>query len=148
MGETDVPDRFAGLPTAEFAFPGPLRDQLVGAILDGSKVSTTGLAVEYELEDEPMPMVGQRSLVIDSLNRPVAVIEVTSIAVVPLADVDLAHAIDEGEGHTTVAAWRADHETFWHGEDVRAVLGDPAFTVTDATPVVLERFKLIERLDH
>ncbi len=54
-GPTDA----AGLPTAEFAFPGRLRDRLVAAILDGSKTSTTGLAVEYELEDEPLPQVGR-----------------------------------------------------------------------------------------
>ena len=43
------------LPVAEFAFPGPLRDQLVAAILDGSKTTTTGLLVEYEREAEPLP---------------------------------------------------------------------------------------------
>lgn len=40
-------DRYAGLPKAEFAFPGPLRDQLVAAILSGEKTSTTGLMAEY-----------------------------------------------------------------------------------------------------
>lgn len=39
----------ASLPKAEFAFPGPLRDQLVAAILDGSKTSTTGLVADYEI---------------------------------------------------------------------------------------------------
>ncbi|WP_281268302.1 hypothetical protein [Arthrobacter livingstonensis] len=38
------------LPIAEFAFPGPLRDQLVAAILDGFKTSTTGTVLEYEVE--------------------------------------------------------------------------------------------------
>ena len=85
-------------------------------------------------------------MVIDSKNRPVAVIETTSTLVVPLAQVDLAHAIDEGEGYTTVAEWRAAHETFWHSEEMRAALGNPSFSVADTTLVVLERFKLIERL--
>jgi hypothetical protein len=30
------------LPIAEFGFPGPLRDQLVTAILRGAKTTTTG----------------------------------------------------------------------------------------------------------
>lgn len=38
----------AELPKAEFAFPGPLRDRLVAAVLDGSKTATTGLVAEYE----------------------------------------------------------------------------------------------------
>lgn len=131
------------LPTAEFAFPGPVRDKLVAAILGGAKTSTTGLVAEYEHCGEALPRVGARSAVVDSDNRPVAVIEVTEVRVVALADVDLAHALDEGEGHTTVAEWRADHETFWHSAELRAAMDDPAFTVDDATPVVLERFRVV-----
>ncbi len=66
--------------------------------------------------------------------------------VLPLAQVDLAHAMDEGEGHTTVAEWRGGHERFWHGPEMRAALGDATFTVNDATLVVLERFRLVTDL--
>ena len=34
------------LPVVEFAFPGPLRDQLVAAILAGEKTTTTGLVAD------------------------------------------------------------------------------------------------------
>ncbi|MFE4913448.1 ASCH domain-containing protein, partial [Streptomyces sp. NPDC056652] len=107
----------ATLPRAEFAFPGPLRDRLVRAILDGSKTTTTGLLVDYEHEGEPLPRAGSRAVVVDSHDRPVAVIEVTGVRVVPLGQVDLAHVLDEGEGYADVAAWRAGHERFWHGEE-------------------------------
>lgn len=141
------PAEGAGLPRAEFAFPGPLRDRLVAAILDGSKTSTTGLVIEYEMEREPLPQVGDRSVLIDSDDRSVAVLEVTSLRVVPLAEVDLAHARDEGEGHRTVAQWRTGHEGFWHSLQMRAALGDPDFTVVDATLVVLERFHVVPSLN-
>lgn len=140
------PDELESMPKAYFAFPGPLRDKLVGAILDGRKVSTTGLVAAYEAEREPLPQAGERSVVVDSAGRPVAVIEVTSVAVVPLVEVDLAHAVDEGEGNTTVASWRRDHEAFWHSDELRAAVGDPAFTVDDSSLVVLERFRVVERL--
>lgn len=140
------PANLALMPRAEFAFPGPLRDQLVAAILDGSKTSTTGLVVDYEHEGESLPEIGSRSVVIDSGDRPVAVIEVTEVRVVPLAQVDLAHVVDEGEGDTSVAEWRAGHERFWHSEEMRAALEDPEFTVDDATLTVLERFRLITDL--
>jgi len=136
------------LPKAEFAFPGPLRDRLVAAILDGSKTATTGLLTGYEREGEPLPSVGRRSVVVGSDDRAVAVVEVTGVRVVPLGDVDIAHARDEGEGHTTVAEWRADHEEFWHSEEMRQALGDPGFTVDDATPVVLERFRVVARFNR
>lgn len=53
------------LPIAEFAFPGPLRDQLVAAILDGTKTTTTGLVADYEHENEPLPGPGLRQALDD-----------------------------------------------------------------------------------
>jgi len=131
---------------AYFAFPGPLRDSLVAAILAGEKTSTTSLLIEYEHDDEPFPEVGQRSVVVDSDDEPVAVIETTDVRVLRLGDIDLAHAIDEGEGYQTVAAWRAGHERFWHSAEMRGHLGDPSFAVDDDTLAVAERFRLVERL--
>jgi hypothetical protein len=52
-----------GLPVAEFAFPGPLRDQLVAAILSGGKTTTTGLLAGYERDGEPLPRPGSRQAV-------------------------------------------------------------------------------------
>src|SRR5262245_44693231 len=132
------------LPLAEFAFPGPLRDQLVAAILSGAKTSTSGLVLDYQRENQPLPTVGQRLAVVDSADRRVAVIELTEVRVVRLADVDLQHAIDEGEGDESVEQWRAGHEEFWHSSEVRAELGDPDFTVDDDTLVLAQRFQLVQ----
>ncbi|MGH3311665.1 MAG: ASCH domain-containing protein [Streptomyces sp.] len=139
-------DPATSLPRVEFAFPGPLREQLVAAILDGTKTATTGLLREYEHDGEQLPVAGARYAVIDSTAVPVAVIETTEVRVVQLAEVDLAHARDEGEGHDSVAAWRTAHEEFWHSAELRTALDEPEFTVDDATPVVLERFRLVDDL--
>jgi uncharacterized protein YhfF len=63
--------------------------------------------------------------------------------VIRLADVDLAHALGEGEGYDSVAGWRAAHEQFWHSDELRAALDDPDFTVDDDTLVVAEEFRLV-----
>src|SRR5690606_579834 len=131
------------LPVSEYAFPGPLRDQLVGAILSGEKTSTTSLVAGYELEGEPLPAVGDRGIVIDSAGEPVCVEEITEVRIVRLADVDLEHAIAEGEGYTTVAAGRAGHEEFWHSSEFRGEMGDANFTVDDDTRAVLVRFRVL-----
>ena len=133
------------LAIAEFAFPGPLRDQLVAAILDGSKTTTSGLVADYEHEGESLPQPGERQVVVDSAGRPVTVIEIVAVRVLRLKDVDLAHAIGEGEGYTSVAEWRAGHETFWHSQEMREALDDPDFTVDDDTLVVAEEFRVVGR---
>ena len=137
------------LSVGEFAFPGPLRDQLVAAILSGAKTTTSGLLIGYERDREPLPQPGDRWVVIDSAGEPVTLVEVVAVRVIRLADVDLAHAVGEGEGFGSVAEWRAAHEAFWHSDEARAELGDPAFTVNDDTPVVAEEFRLVagEQLD-
>ena len=137
------------LPRTHFAFPGPLRDRLVAAILSGAKTSTSSLLVEYAHEGEPLPQPGERSVVVDSDDQPVAVIETTEVRVVRVGDVDLQHAIDEGESYSTVAGWRRAHEDFWHRPESLADLHDPDFRVDDDTEVVTERFRLLIRLnDH
>jgi uncharacterized protein YhfF len=123
---------------AEFAFPGPLRDQLVDAILRGEKTSTTGLYAEYEEEGESPAEPGERELVVDSDGRGVAVIEIVESRVVPVREIDLPFAIEEGEGFRSVADWRAAHERFW-----RSYRDDP---IDDDTLVVATRFRLVERL--
>jgi uncharacterized protein YhfF len=131
------------LSVGEFAFPGPLRDQLVAAILSGAKTTTSGLLIGYERDGEPLPRPGDRWVVIDSAGEPVTLVEVLAVRVIRLADVDLAHAIGEGEGFGSVAEWRSGHEAFWHSDEARAELGDPAFTVNDDTQVVAEQFRMV-----
>ncbi|MEU8506524.1 ASCH domain-containing protein, partial [Streptomyces brevispora] len=92
---------------------------------------------------EPPP-VGERSALIDSDGREIAVLEVTEVRILRLGDIDLQHVLDEGEGDTSVAQWRAGHERFWHSDEMREGLGDPEFTVDDDTLVVAERFRVVE----
>ncbi|MDA2807988.1 ASCH domain-containing protein [Nocardiopsis suaedae] len=134
------------LPIAEFAFPGELRDRLVAAVLAGEKTATSCLYVEYEADGEEPPEVGTREVVVDSAGRPVGVIETTEVRVLPLAEVDRRHAVDEGEGYTGTDDWRRSHEEFWHSAEYREAIGRPGFAVDDGTLVVAQRFRLVEDL--
>ena len=130
------------LPKAEFGFPGPLRDQLVAAILRGEKTSTTGLFEHYQREGVTPGPVGKRLRVVDSDGRGVAVIEVTESEVKPMREVDLAFAIEEGEGFETLDEWRDAHIRFFTSPEME----DPPATIDDDTLVVCYRFRLLERL--
>lgn len=137
------------LPRWGFAFPGRLRDELTALALAGTKTTTTGLLAEMDLDGEPVPVTGERSVLVDSAERPVAIVETVACRVVRLADVDDRHAVDEGEGYADAAAFRVAHERFWNGylDDLRGRLGDPSFAITDDTLVTAERFRVVTRLD-
>ena len=136
--------RFEDLPRLEFADPGPVRDQVVAAILAGTKTTTTGLVFEYEREGKALPEAGQQYVVLDSVSRPVAVIEMTEVRKVLIGDIDLRHVWDDGD--ESVAQWRAAHEGYWHSAEMRELLGDPGFIVGDDTVVLAQRFRLVRAL--
>jgi len=137
------------LPSWGFAFPGPLRDELTALALAGTKTTTAGLLVEHELDGDPIPRPGDRAILVDSAERSVAIIETVACRVVRLTDVDDRHAIDEGEGYANAHEFRVAHERFWNGyiDDLRVRLGEPGFAITDDTPIVAERFRVLLRLD-
>lgn len=137
-----APADLDALPPGEHAFPGLLRDALVGAILAGRKTATAALLAEYRHADEPMPRVGDREAVLDSAGDPVAVTRVTAVDVLPFGDVDDAHARAEGEAYDDAAGWRAAHREFWSSPEFRDELGEPAPALDETTPVVLTRFRL------
>ena len=122
-----IPD----LPPMELGYAGTeLRRELVEAVLRGDKTATAGLHGE-----DVLAKVGERWLLLDFDDKPVAVVETTDVRVVRAGDVDLDFARDEGEGFESVAEWRAAHERFWNDRQI-----------TDDTLIVAERFRLVDLL--
>ena len=144
-----LPAELTSLTSWGFAEPGPLRDKLTALALAGTKTTTASLLVEMEIEGIKVPAPGTREILVDSDERPVAVVETITSRVVRLADVDDRHAIDEGEGYANAAEFRVAHEDYWNGsiDDLRVSLDNPGFVLGDDTLIVLERFKVVERLE-
>jgi uncharacterized protein YhfF len=114
-----------------------LRRRLVALVLAGEKTATAGLAADHAPHTgDPLPRAGDRYALLDFDDRPVGVVETTEVRIVPAGEIDEAFARDEGEGFETVADWRAAHERFWSDRG----------GIDDATPIVAERFRLVERL--
>lgn len=148
MQRMQDPASFRGLQVCGFGDPGSeLRRELVDLVLAGTKRATAGLFVEFELDDETVPVPGMREAVIGADGRFVGVIETTECRVLRMGDVDDAFARDEGEGFADAAEWRAAHEQYFgsHLEELRDRLGDPAWTLDDDTLIVCQRFELVER---
>lgn len=73
-------------------------DAFVEAVVSGR---TTALAVpekEYAGSEEPWPEVGEMGIVLDGAETPRALIVVTDVALLPLADVDPAATLVNGGG--------------------------------------------------
>lgn len=126
------------LPRGEFAFPGPLRDALVTAILNGTKTATTSLLDEYPLGYKPQEDEGNLEAVLDSHDNVVFVIRTTEAQVCLLADVSDEHAIAEGEGYADASEWRAGHEQFWRSPEFVEFIGE--LDINDDTQVVCQHF--------
>lgn len=140
----DVPG-FGPLHPGHYAYPGPLRDALVSAILSGAKTSTTSLAEDHARSAEPLPRVGELEAVLDSDERPVCVTRTTAVSVCRLAEVTGDHARAEGEGFEDVASWRIAHEEFWRSPEFAAEFGEPELVLDDDTQVVCVSFEIVER---
>jgi uncharacterized protein YhfF len=111
-----------------------MRERLVEAVLSGAKTATSALLAEADCDE--LPRVGDRLALVDSEERPVAVIELTAVDVIRLGDADLSLTEDEGEGYNSVNEWRREHERFWR----EGGFADP---LTDDTRIVVERFRLV-----
>ncbi len=127
------------LRVCELGFPGPLRDRLVAAVLRGTKTATSSLLADWQRDDEQLPVVGERQLVIDCHDAPVATIEIVAVEILRLGAVDDRVAQAEGESYSTAAGWRAEHERFWT-EEVFPDWGNDAPVLDDETQVVVQWF--------
>jgi uncharacterized protein YhfF len=124
----DLPPFGLGYPRTE------LRRQLVAAVLAGEKTATAGLWSEYEAESEAVPSAGDRFVLHDFDDQPVAIVEVTDARRVPASEIDVAFARDEGEGFESVEDWRVAHEDFFQQP------------IAPDTEIVAIRFRVAERL--
>lgn len=115
-----------------------LADAALAQVLDGTRTATSTALPEFEHADEPLPVQGDLSIVTDGAGRPGALIRTTRVETVPFGEVDAEVAAAEAEGDGTLASWRAEREGSW-----RPVLAALGAELTDATPVVVERFELL-----
>ncbi len=119
-----------------------MRDRLVAAVLAGAKTCTCSLHALYVGQDEALPVVGQRSLLLGSGDERIAVVETTNVSLVRMADVDDRTAQAEGEGFRDARDWRDAHEAFW-SEQLAGIPGGDAITLDDDTIIVVEYFRLV-----
>lgn len=119
---------------------GDAPDVLADLVLRGIKTGTASTYALYELENEPLPAVGDYGVVLDSRREAKCIVRTTKVYVTPFDEVSADHARKEGEGDRSLAYWRAVHEAFFRRELAEAGLAfDPKMKV------VCEEFELVYR---
>ena len=103
-------------------------------VRDGPKRATASNYSWYRDDGDPMPAVGEMSVVLDGAGEPLCVIRTTAVEVRRFGDVDEEFAWTEGEGDRSLSFWRDAHISFFASE------GRP---VGEDTEVVLQRFELL-----
>jgi uncharacterized protein YhfF len=144
--------RFLAAASLETSLPEPsvwcfgdtpkLADKLIDLVLNGPKRATAGALTEYAADDEPLPEVGDLSIVTDGAMRPRAVIETTDVRVGPLSSVDDQFAWDEGEGDRSREWWLSAHTRYFSRTFARMGL-----EFHPDIPVAFERFVVRYRED-
>ena len=144
--------RFLATASLEASLPEPsvwcfgdtpeLADKLIDLFLNGPKRATAGALAEYAADDDPLPEVGDLSIVTDGAMRPRAVIETTDVRVGPLSSVDDQFAWDEGEGDRSRQWWLAAHTRYFS-----RVFARMGLEFHPDIPVAFERFVVRYRED-
>ncbi len=115
-----------------------MADDLLSYVLTGKKTATSGMLKDYEIDNDPIPEIGNRSIILDGENFPVCVIETTNVIIQPYNEVDKRFALAEGEGFKSLQDWRDAH---WHFFTRRCEKLD--ITPTETMTLVCEEFKVI-----
>jgi uncharacterized protein YhfF/RimJ/RimL family protein N-acetyltransferase len=113
-------------------------DELAALVLSGRKRATTSALASYELEGDPLPQVGDLSVIAYWDGRACCVIRTVAVDVVAFAAVGEDFAAAEGEGDKSLAYWRAAHVAAFGRE-----FAGTGRTLDGDTLVVCERFELV-----
>ena len=134
----DDPRRSASPDAFGFGGEGEIADALAALVLTGKKRATTSLPAEYTSLGEALPKAGDMSIVLDGTGEPVAIIERTSVDLMPFDAVTAEFAAREGEGDGSLQYWREAH-TWYFGQVCERLCGK----LEDKTPVLCQCFKLV-----
>lgn len=96
-----------------FCGGGKEADELLTLVKEGKKRGTASSLIAYSVENEPVPKVGDKSIILDSKNRAHLIIVTRKVTVTPFLQVHPYHGYLEGEGDRTLKFWREVHEIFF-----------------------------------
>lgn len=117
---------------------GAVPDELARLTLTGIKTATASAFPLYALEGEPLPEVGEHSVILWENDQAACVIRTDLVYTVPFDQVSATQAWKEGEGDRSLDYWRKVHQEFFAQEMAAAGL-----QFTEDMNVVCEEFSVV-----
>ena len=117
---------------------GEASDKLAELVVQEIKTATCSAYDLYQAEGEPIPKVGDYSIILNSDGEAVCIIKTTTVYVTEFNKVSSEHAYKEGEGDRSLDYWREVHINFLTNE-----LASVHQSFDENTKVVCEEFKVV-----
>ena len=108
----------------------------------GKKKATASALWVYEHDNEPVPQIGDYSIIVDWAGDPKVIIKTINVEILPFIEVTQEFAAKEGEGDLSLNYWRRVHRDFFDQECSRI-----GRQYIDNMPVVCEEFELVYQVD-
>ncbi len=111
---------------------------LLQLVLEGKKRATSSSLRGYQVENEPLPKVGDMSVITDWDGNDGCVIRTTSVEIYRFGDMTFDIVKEEGEDEC-LETWREKHIRFFTEEGKEV-----GYTFDEDMPVVFERFEIVQ----
>ncbi|MDH4223855.1 MAG: ASCH domain-containing protein [candidate division Zixibacteria bacterium] len=115
-----------------------LADELAELVRTGIKTATSTLFWEFEHDCEPMPRVGDFTVVTNWEGEPRCIIEIMEVEMKKFSETDEQFAYDYGEGERTLAWWKEDMSQYY--TKLCEKIGK---TFSENITLVCERFRVL-----
>ena len=116
-----------------------IADELASLIVSGKKTATCSAHILYELENQPIPKVGEYTIVLDRKDAPVAIIKTTEVQLVKMNEVAEELASKEGEGDLSYQYWYDGHKRYFTAE-----LKEHGLEFAEDMLLIFEKFDLVD----
>ncbi|MBS4198552.1 ASCH domain-containing protein [Bacillus sp. FJAT-49732] len=133
LEETNTPNQ--PYTSWHFELNEKLANELLELVLEGKKKATAPSI--YDFENEPLPEVGDYSVITNWSGEPKCIIQTTSVQILPFKDVTFELARLEGEDEN-LESWREGHIRYY-----TQVCKATNQEFTWEMPVVFEQFELV-----
>ena len=114
---------------------------LADLVLRGEKAATASAYSLYEIENEPLPNVGEYNIILYSENKAICVIQTTKVYIEEFRKISKEHAFKEGEGDKSLSYWRKCHKDFF-----TMCMAEVDKEFSEDMKVVCEEFKVVFKI--